>query len=42
MDSDRVLVMDGGEVVEYDKPSELLRNETGIFRKLVEQSGISC
>lgn len=41
MDSDKVLVMNAGEVVEFDKPSELLRNETGAFRKLVEQSGIS-
>ncbi|KAL5279365.1 ABCC4.2 family protein [Megaselia abdita] len=40
MDSDKVLVMDSGKIVEYDKPSELLRNKTGIFRKLVEQSGI--
>lgn len=41
MDSDRVLVMDAGKVVEYDTPTELLKNKTGIFRNLVEQSGIS-
>uniref|UniRef100_T1H0D2 ABC transporter domain-containing protein n=1 Tax=Megaselia scalaris TaxID=36166 RepID=T1H0D2_MEGSC len=40
MDSDKVLVMDAGEVVEFDSPLELLKNEKGVFRKLVEQSGI--
>lgn len=41
MDSDKVLVMDAGEVIEFDKPCELLKNEAGAFRKLVKQSGIS-
>lgn len=39
MDSDRVLVMDAGEAVEFDHPHVLLQNESGIVRKLVNQTG---
>lgn len=39
MDSDKVLVMDAGQLVEYDHPHVLLQNESGYFRKLVQQTG---
>jgi ATP-binding cassette subfamily C (CFTR/MRP) protein 1 len=35
MDSDKILVLDAGEVAEYDSPSALLRMRDGIFRSLV-------
>ena len=38
IDSDRVLVMDAGCVVEYGKPSELLDKKDGVFRQLVDSS----
>lgn len=40
MDSDRIIVMDKGRIVELDQPSNLLqRKEGGLFRKLVEETG---
>lgn len=39
MDSDRVLVMDGGVAAEYGPPSELLRNGAGMLSQLVENTG---
>ncbi|PSN47512.1 hypothetical protein C0J52_02253 [Blattella germanica] len=39
MDSDRILVMDAGQVVEFDHPHLLLKNENGIFYQMVEQTG---
>ncbi|GMF44118.1 unnamed protein product [Phytophthora fragariaefolia] len=36
MDSDKILVLDGGEVVEYDTPSALLQLKGGVFQSLVE------
>jgi len=39
MDSDRVLVLDAGKVVEFDTPSNLLRNNRGIFAQLVNETG---
>ncbi|XP_044728782.1 ATP-binding cassette sub-family C member 4-like [Chrysoperla carnea] len=41
MDSDKVLVMDTGEMAEYDHPYKLLQNKKGIFYSLVEQTGVS-
>ena len=38
IDSDRVLVMDAGQVVEYGGPVELLDKENGVFRQLVNSS----
>eukprot|EP00835_Amoeboradix_gromovi_P004345 NODE_333_length_10741_cov_0.423135.p1 type:complete len:1269 gc:universal NODE_333_length_10741_cov_0.423135:3321-7127(+) len=38
IDSDRVLVMDAGLVVEYGVPSELLDKKDGVFRQLVDSS----
>ena len=34
MDYDRVLVLEGGRVVEFDKPEVLLKNNTGKFAEL--------
>ncbi|KAF0749577.1 putative multidrug resistance-associated protein lethal(2)03659, partial [Aphis craccivora] len=39
MDSDRVLVMDFGKIVEFDHPKNLLKNADGFFYKMVEQTG---
>ncbi|XP_050059315.1 probable multidrug resistance-associated protein lethal(2)03659 isoform X2 [Aphis gossypii] len=38
MDSDKILVMDGGTVVEFDHPFRLLKNPNGYFYKMVKQS----
>lgn len=38
MDSDRVLVMDAGSVVEFDHAHCLLQNKWGFFTKLVEET----
>merc|ERR1711997_724679 len=39
MDSDRILVMDDGQVVEFDKPATLLENSQGYLSQLVNQTG---
>lgn len=39
MDSDKVLVIDAGTVVEFDHPHNLLKNEEGFLFKLVKQIG---
>lgn len=39
MDSDKVLVMDAGEMVEFDHPYVLLQNRQGYFYKMVAQTG---
>ncbi|KAK3605631.1 hypothetical protein CHS0354_027297 [Potamilus streckersoni] len=41
MDSDRVLVLDEGRIVEFDHPHLLLLNPDGIFYKMVQQTGKS-
>nr|CAD7259046.1 unnamed protein product [Timema shepardi] len=41
MDSDKVIVMDAGRMVEYDHPYKLLQNRDGPFFQLVQQTG-SC
>ncbi|TCD60867.1 hypothetical protein EIP91_009386 [Steccherinum ochraceum] len=38
MDSDRIMVLDAGHIVEFDKPSELLKNKKGFLTQLVEES----
>jgi len=38
MDSDRVLVMDDGEIAEFDAPGKLLQKDGGHFRAMVEKS----
>lgn len=39
IESDRVLVMDAGCLVEFDEPIRLLQNKEGIFYSLVDQTG---
>ncbi|THH33272.1 hypothetical protein EUX98_g944 [Antrodiella citrinella] len=39
MDSDRIMVLDAGRIAEFDKPSELLKNQKGLLRLLVDESG---
>ncbi|XP_077987383.1 ATP-binding cassette sub-family C member 4-like [Glandiceps talaboti] len=39
MDSDRILVLDEGRVVEFDEPHLLLQNPDGHLHKLVQQMG---
>ncbi|KAF9024857.1 P-loop containing nucleoside triphosphate hydrolase protein [Hymenopellis radicata] len=38
MDFDKILVLDTGNIVEYDTPRNLLRNPNGYLRALVEES----
>ncbi|KAM6551931.1 hypothetical protein CsatB_001739 [Cannabis sativa] len=39
IDSDRVLVLDAGQVLEYDSPEELLSNEESAFSRMVQSTG---
>ncbi|GAW02588.1 P-loop containing nucleoside triphosphate hydrolase protein [Lentinula edodes] len=38
MDADKIMVLDAGRIVEYDSPEELLKNESGHLRALVDES----
>ncbi|KAI9198190.1 hypothetical protein LWI28_011687 [Acer negundo] len=39
IDCDRILVLDAGQVVEYDTPETLLLNEEGAFSRMVQSTG---
>nr|XP_046485751.1 ATP-binding cassette sub-family C member 4-like isoform X2 [Neodiprion pinetum] len=39
MDSDRVLVMEGGRIVEFDHPYLLLKDPNGHFSQMLQQTG---
>jgi ABC-type multidrug transport system fused ATPase/permease subunit len=39
IDYDKILVLDKGEVVEFDHPWTLIQKQTGMFRDMCEQSG---
>lgn len=39
MDADKIMVLDAGRIVEFGNPKELLQNEQGSLRALVDQSG---
>jgi len=41
MDSDKILVMNTGTIVECDHPYNLLKNKNGFLYKIVEQTGQS-
>ncbi|KAG1908484.1 uncharacterized protein F5891DRAFT_993333 [Suillus fuscotomentosus] len=39
IDADKIMVLDAGKLVEFGSPWELLRNEHGMLRALVDESG---
>ncbi|KAG6830884.1 hypothetical protein H0H87_006879 [Tephrocybe sp. NHM501043] len=39
MDADRIMVLDAGNIVEFDTPYMLLQNDGGFLRTLVDESG---
>ncbi len=39
MDSDRILVMDAGKMVEFGHPYELIQKEDGQLKMMIEQTG---
>ncbi|KAF8948883.1 hypothetical protein BGZ47_001607 [Haplosporangium gracile] len=39
MDSDKILVLEKGQVEEYESPSELLKRKESLFYRLAEQAG---
>ncbi|KAL0442459.1 UNVERIFIED_CONTAM: ABC transporter C family member 2 [Sesamum latifolium] len=39
IDSDQILVLDSGQVIEYDTPKVLLRNKASAFSKMVQSTG---
>lgn len=41
LNSDKILVMDAGIVVEYDHPHNLLQNKNGFFYGMVQQTGMT-
>lgn len=41
MESDRVLVMDAGQMVELGHPYELLQRPHGFLRQLAEHTGVA-
>jgi ATP-binding cassette subfamily C (CFTR/MRP) protein 4 len=41
MESDKVIVLDAGRIVEFDHPYNLLNNENGFLYTMVEHTGSS-
>ncbi|XP_064455602.1 ATP-binding cassette sub-family C member 4-like [Ornithodoros turicata] len=41
MDSDRVIVLDAGEILEFEEPYELMKNEHSTFTQMVKHTGSS-
>lgn len=39
MDSDKILVLDAGTLVEFDSPQNLLAKESSTFKAMVDGSG---
>ncbi|XP_023231554.1 multidrug resistance-associated protein 4-like [Centruroides sculpturatus] len=42
MDSDRIMVLDEGKIVEFDNPDQLLKNKNGLFYRMVQTGGNSA
>lgn len=40
IDSSRVLVLQAGEIAEFDNPQTLLKDETSIFHSMAEAAGL--
>jgi ATP-binding cassette subfamily C (CFTR/MRP) protein 4 len=40
LDNDKILVLDKGEVIEFDEPSNLLADESTTFHKMAEEMGL--
>lgn len=40
VDSDRVIVMDNGRIIEFDTPKNLIENHQSIFARLVRQANV--
>jgi ATP-binding cassette subfamily C (CFTR/MRP) protein 4 len=40
LDNDKILVLDKGEVIEFDEPSNLLADESTMFHKMAEEMGL--
>lgn len=40
LDSDRIMVLEAGNIVEFDTPARLYEHSTGAFRKLVDDAGL--
>ena len=38
MNAQKILVLDAGNILEYDSPANLLRLEVGVFKSLVDGS----
>ncbi|CUA78257.1 ABC transporter C family member 2 [Rhizoctonia solani] len=38
-DADKIMVLEAGNIVEFDSPAALLEKETGAFKSLVDESG---
>jgi ABC-type multidrug transport system fused ATPase/permease subunit len=41
LDSDRIMVLEAGNIVEFDTPARLYENTAGAFRKLVDDAGLN-
>jgi ABC-type multidrug transport system fused ATPase/permease subunit len=39
MDADKIMVLDAGNMVEFDSPTNLLKKSGGFLKSLVEESG---